>query len=64
MQENEMEKDRENSYVMCQIREAVGRSQMFLKIGVLKNFANFTGKHLCCSLPLIKLQSWKGQQLY
>ena len=30
-------------------------SQMFLKIGVLKNFANFTGKHLCWSLFLIKL---------
>ena len=26
------------------------RSQMFLKIGVLKNLANFTGKHLCWSL--------------
>ena len=23
------------------------RSQIFFKIGVLKNFANFTGKHLC-----------------
>ena len=23
------------------------RSQMFFKIGVLKSFANFTGKHLC-----------------
>ena len=22
-------------------------SQMFFKIGVLKNFVNFTGKHLC-----------------
>ena len=26
------------------------RSQMFLKIVALKNFANFTGKHLCWSL--------------
>ena len=25
------------------------RSQMFFKIGVLKNFANVTGKHLCWS---------------
>ena len=25
-------------------------SQMLFKIGVLKNFANFTGKHLCRSL--------------
>ena len=26
------------------------RLQMFFKIGVLKSFANFTGKHLCWSL--------------
>ena len=25
----------------------ISRSQMFFKIGVLKNFANFAGKHLC-----------------
>ena len=36
-----------NSYAMFQIREAVCRSQMFFKIGALKNFANFTGKQLC-----------------
>ena len=30
------------------------RSQMFFNIGALKNFANFTGKHLCWSLFLIK----------
>ena len=29
-----------------------------LKKGVLKNLANFTGKHLCWSLFLIKLQAW------
>ena len=29
---------------------------MFLKIGVLKDFANFTGKHLCWSFFLKKLQ--------
>ena len=35
------------------------RSQMFFEIGVLKNFAIFTTKHLCCILFLIKLQaSW------
>ena len=28
------------------------RSQMFLKIGILKNFPIFTGKHLCRSLFL------------
>ena len=31
---------------------------MFFKIGVLKNFANFTAKHVCLSLFLIKLQAW------
>ena len=45
-----------NLYAMFQIREAVSRSQMFFKIGVLKNFENFTRKHLCWSLFLIKLQ--------
>ena len=31
------------------------RSQVFFKIGLLKNFANFTGKHLWWSPFLIKL---------
>ena len=31
------------------------RSQMFYKVGVFKNFAKFTGKHLCWSHFLIKL---------
>ena len=38
-------------------------SQMFFKIGALKNVAKFTGKHLCQSLFLIKLQV-SGSQLY
>ena len=46
----------ENWYIMFQIREAVGRSQMFFKIDVLKNFANFTGKILCRSLFLAGLK--------
>ena len=33
-------------------------SQMFFKIGVLENFAIFTGKRLCWSFFLIKLQAW------
>ena len=37
------------------------RLQLFFKIGVLKNFAIFTGKHLCWSLFLIKPS---GLQLY
>ena len=33
------------------------RSQIFLEMAVLKNSANFIGKHLCLSLFLIKLQA-------
>ena len=36
------------------------RSQMFFKIVFLKNFANFTGKHICWSLFLIKLQAFRS----
>ena len=32
------------------------RSSLFARV-ILKNFANFTGKHLCWSLLLIKLQA-------
>ena len=36
------------------------RCQVFFKIGVLKEFAILTGKHLCCSLFLIiKLQAFR-----
>ena len=38
------------------IKSRSSRSQMFFKIGVLRNFKIFTGKHLCQSLFLIKLQ--------
>ena len=34
-------------------------SHMFFKTGVLKNFAIFTGKHLCWNHFLIKLQDWR-----
>ena len=34
--------------------------QVFNKIGVLKNFARFTGKHLCWSIFLIKLQRFRS----
>ena len=34
-----------------------------LKIGVRKNFANFTGKHLCWSLFLINLQALRPAAL-
>ena len=39
------------------------RSQIFLKTGVLKKFANFTGKHLCWSLFLIKFQVFRPATL-
>ena len=39
------------------------RSQMFFKIGVLKNFANFTAKHLCWSTFFIKLLAWRAATL-
>ena len=38
-------------------------SQIFIKISVLKNFAIFTGKHLCWSLFLRKLQVLKPASL-
>ena len=37
--------------------------QMFFKIGVLKDFTNFTGKQLHWSLFLIKLQAFKAGAL-
>ena len=44
-------------------RSRNGRSQMFFKIGVLKNFSIFTGKHLCWSLLLNKWQTFKSAAL-
>ena len=40
------------------------RLQMFIKISVLKNFESFTGKHLCWSLFLTKLQSFKFFKMF
>ena len=39
-------------FIRWQASKASGssRSQMFFTMGVLKNFAKSTGKHLCCSL--------------
>ena len=39
------------------------RLQIFFKIAVLKNFANFTGKKLRWSLFLIKLQAFRSATL-
>ena len=35
----------------------------YLNLGVLKNFAIFTGKHVCWSHFLIKLQAWRPANL-
>ena len=47
------------SPLFCSCFEKIrsSRQQMFLKIGVLKNFAIFRGKHLCWSLFLLKLHA-------
>ena len=37
---------------------------VFCKKGVLKNFSNFTGKHLCRSLFLIKLDAFRATILF
>ena len=50
--------DAKASLVFINSKCRSSRSQMFFKIGVLKNFIIFTGKHLCWSLFLIKLQAF------
>ena len=35
---------------------------MFCKINVFKNFAKFTGKHLCQSIAFNEVASWKDSQ--
>ena len=47
------------SLVYIKNRCRSSRSQMFSKIGVLKKLAMFTRKHLCWSLFLIKLQTFR-----
>ena len=37
---------------------------VFYEKGILKNFANFTGKHLCWSLFLINLQAFRPATLW
>ena len=47
---------------ICWIRKIrSSRSQILLNVGVLENFANFTGKYLCWSLFFNKVA---GLQLY
>ena len=44
-----------------QIKIRSSLSQMYFKMGVLKNFAIFTGKHLCQSLFFNKVAGLKPQ---
>ena len=39
-------------------------SQVFFKLGVLQNFANFTGKYLCWNYFLINLQVFKPKKVF
>ena len=36
---------------------------MFFKLGVLKDFVNFTGKHLCWSLFFLREKNWTWMQM-
>ena len=45
------------------VTNRTSHSQMFFKTSVFRNFANFTGKHLCLSLFLIKLQAFSPANL-
>ena len=42
---------------LCLILLYNSRPEVFYKKGVLKNLAKFTGKHLCQTLSLLKLQA-------
>ena len=55
--------------VLCLKISRTSRLQMLFTIGVLKNFAILTGKHLCWSLFLLKLQaiqvfSWECCEIF
>ena len=50
-------REKEQAVLITHVKEGKSfQKQMFFKIGALKNFANFNGKHLCWCLFLIKLQ--------
>ena len=46
-------KNHKSSHWRCSVKE-----------GIYKSFVNFTGKHLCPSLFLIKLQALTGTQVF
>ena len=52
------EKSSEGEIFVMSVKFQKQLPQVLRKKGVLKNFANFTGKHLRWSLFLIKLQAW------
>ena len=55
------QQDKHSVYVFtgwyCLLPEAATRVEVFCKKGVLKNFVNYIGKHLCRSLFSIKFQA-------
>ena len=53
------------SKIACNItKDRSSRCQIFFKLGILKNFAIFTRKHLRWSLFLIKLQAFTLTQVF
>ena len=49
--------------IIYRVKVRNSRSQVFFRIGVLKNFAIFTGRHLCWSLFLMKSQAFRPASL-
>ena len=43
--------------------ETATGDEVFCKKGALKNLTNFTGKHMCCSLFVTKLQAFSPATL-
>ena len=59
------EQSTENKQVKGYSEETSGKSpEMFYRNAVLKNFATFTGKHLCWSLVLNKFAGLQGKMLF
>ena len=52
------------TFIRDELARRSSRSQMFLKIGVFKNFTIFTGTQLCWSLFLIKLLGFRPATLF
>ena len=52
------------NFLLLVMLRSNSRLQIFFKTDVLKNFAIFTGKHLCWSCFLIKFQYWRPAFLF